>query len=68
MNQIKIGQALSIKVADASPNAAHSARIVQISPVVDPASGTIDVLAELTGSVQDLRPGMQADVHLPMHP
>jgi membrane fusion protein, multidrug efflux system len=68
VNQIKIGQALSIKVADASPTAAHSARIVQISPVVDPASGTIDVLAELTGSVQDLRPGMQADVHLPMHP
>jgi len=68
VNQIKIGQVLSINVTDASPTAAHSARIVQISPVVDPASGTIDVLAELTGSVQDLRPGMQADVHLPMHP
>lgn len=68
VNQIKIGQALSINVADASPTGAHSARIVQISPVVDPASGTIDVLAELTGSVQDLRPGMQADVRLPTHP
>lgn len=68
VNQIKIGQAVSIKVADASPTAAHSARIVQVSPIVDPASGTIEVLAEITGTVQDLRPGMQADVHLPMHP
>jgi membrane fusion protein (multidrug efflux system) len=68
VNQIKLGQPVSLKVADGNPSAAHTARIVQVSPVVDPASGTIEVLAELTGPVQDLRPGMQADVHLPTHP
>jgi multidrug efflux pump subunit AcrA (membrane-fusion protein) len=46
----------------------RAARVIQMSPVVDPASGTIEVLAELTGSAPDLRPGMQADVHLPAHP
>jgi len=35
---------------------------------VDPASDTIEVLAELTGGTAELRPGMQADVHLPAHP
>ena len=68
VNRVKVGQTVSISVADAGPTAAHSARIVQVSPVVDPASGTIEVLAELTGSVQDLRPGMQADVRLPTQP
>ena len=68
VNQIKVGQPVSISVADSNPAQEHAARIVQLSPVVDPASGTIEALAELTGSVADLRPGMQADVHLPAHP
>jgi membrane fusion protein (multidrug efflux system) len=68
VSQIKTGQQIGIKVNDGDPKIPHQARIVQVSPVVDPASGTIEVLAELTGSVQDLRPGMQADVHLPEHP
>lgn len=65
---IKVGQPVAITVADSSSSQEHPARIVQVSPVVDPASGTIEALAELTGSVADLRPGMQADVHLPAHP
>lgn len=68
VSQIKTGQQIGIKVNDGDPNVSHQARIVQVSPVVDPASGTIEVLAELTGPVHDLRPGMQADVHLPAHP
>ncbi len=68
VNQIKVGQSVAVTVADANPTQEHAARIVQVSPVVDPASGTIEALAELTGSVADLRPGMQADVHLPAHP
>ncbi|HKU27289.1 MAG TPA: efflux RND transporter periplasmic adaptor subunit [Candidatus Sulfotelmatobacter sp.] len=68
LNQIKPGQQIGVKVNDGDPKISHQAKIMQVSPVVDPASGTIEVLAELTGSVQDLRPGMQADVHLPAHP
>ena len=68
VNQIKVGQPVAVTVADSSSSQEHAARIVQVSPVVDPASGTIEALAELTGSVTDLRPGMQADVHLPAHP
>ncbi|MGO9210187.1 MAG: efflux RND transporter periplasmic adaptor subunit [Terriglobales bacterium] len=42
----------------------HKARIIQLSPVVDPSSGTIDVLAEVLGPAPELRPGMTANVHL----
>ncbi len=68
VNQVKAGQRVTITVADASPALERPAKVVQLSPVVDPASGTIEVLAELSGPVPDLRPGMQADVHLPVHP
>ncbi len=68
VNQLKIGQRVAITVADSNPAVEHPARVIQMSPVVDPASGTIEVLAELTGAAPDLRPGMQADVHLPAHP
>ena len=68
VNHIKVGQRVSVTVADGNPAMERAARVIQMSPVVDPASGTIEVLAELMGSAPDLRPGMQADVHLPAHP
>jgi RND family efflux transporter MFP subunit len=68
LNQIKIGQRLDAAVADGNPALTHSCRVIEMSPVVDPASGTIEILAELAGSSSDLRPGMQADVHIPAHP
>jgi membrane fusion protein (multidrug efflux system) len=68
VNQLKVGQRVAVTVADGNPALEHPARVIQMSPVVDPASGTIEVLAELTGAASDLRPGMQADVHLPAHP
>ena len=68
VNQLKIGERVAVTVADGNPNLEHPARVIQVSPVVDPGSGTIEVLAELTGASPDLRPGMQADVHLPAHP
>jgi len=43
-----------------------SARIVKISPTVDPASDSYDVVAQLTGSrLSDLRPGMAVRVVWP---
>src|SRR6202521_3824714 len=68
LNQLKVGQRVAITIADGNPALEHPGRVIQMSPVVDPASSTIEVLAELTGTAPDLRPGMQADVHLPAHP
>jgi membrane fusion protein, multidrug efflux system len=43
----------------------HAARVKEVSPVVDPSSGTIEVLVELTGPRGGLRPGMTASVRVP---
>jgi membrane fusion protein, multidrug efflux system len=50
-----------------SPNALgekHASRVREISPVVDPASGTFEVLLELSGDRGSLRPGMTASARL----
>jgi RND family efflux transporter MFP subunit len=44
------------------PGEKHAARVKQISPVVDPSSGTFEVLVELTGDRGGLRPGMTANL------
>ena len=44
------------------PGEKHSARVKQISPVVDPSSGTFEVLVELVGDRGGLRPGMTANL------
>jgi RND family efflux transporter MFP subunit len=45
-------------------NRAIAARIVKISPTVDPASDSYDVVAQLVGSrISDLRPGMAVRVN-----
>jgi len=68
LTQVKIGQRVSLTVPDETPAIEHAAQIIQMSPVVDPGSDTIEVLAELRGNVQGIRPGMQADVHVSAHP
>lgn len=60
---IRSGQQLEITSADV-PGEKHSARIKQISPVVDPSSGTFEVLAELMGNRGAFRPGMNASAQL----
>ena len=48
------------------PTRSISARVMKISPVIDPASDSYDVTAELTGkSLSDLRPGMAVRVVWP---
>ncbi len=44
------------------PAEKHAARVKQISPVIDPSSGTFEVLVELTGDRGGLRPGMTASL------
>jgi membrane fusion protein, multidrug efflux system len=42
-----------------------TASVIEISPVVDPSSGTIEVLCEVVGPTDGLRPGMSASVRIP---
>jgi membrane fusion protein, multidrug efflux system len=63
LGRVKIGQTLPLSSPDV-PQETHLARIKEVSPVVDPSSGTFDVLVELQGARGELRPGMTASVHL----
>jgi RND family efflux transporter MFP subunit len=63
LGRVKIGQQWPLTSSDV-PNEQHLARIKEVSPVVDPSSGTFDVLAELQGSRGELRPGMTASIKL----
>jgi RND family efflux transporter MFP subunit len=59
------GSAVVLSLADNS-NRALNARIVKVSPTVDAASDSYDVLAQLTGAgLSDLRPGMAVRVNWP---
>jgi len=57
------GQELQVTSSDL-PAEKHPAKIVEVSPVVDPSSGTIEVLAEIVGARGELRPGMTVAVHV----
>jgi RND family efflux transporter MFP subunit len=62
--RVSKGEVINVTTPDI-PNSQYSARVVQISPVVDPSSGTIEVLAEIINSDGSLRPGMTAEVRIP---
>jgi RND family efflux transporter MFP subunit len=61
--KLQRGEKLDVTSSDAAGET-HSARVREISPVVDPASGTFEVLLELSGDRGSLRPGMTATVRL----
>jgi RND family efflux transporter MFP subunit len=61
--KMRTGQPVEVTCADA-PVEKHMAKVKQVSPVVDPSSGTFEVLVELTGDRGSLRPGMTAQAHL----
>jgi membrane fusion protein, multidrug efflux system len=63
LRKLKRGQLLPITSADL-PDARYTSKVVEVSPVVDPSSGTIEVLAEIVGARGDLRPGMTVVVHI----
>lgn len=63
VGKIHKGDMLTVNIPDA-PEAKHAAKIVLVSPVVDPASGTIEVAAEVMPPLGDLKPGMSANIRL----
>ena len=66
LGRLKKGAALALTTPDL-PDEKHTVKVVEVSPVVDPSSATIEVLAELAGPRGQLRPGMAASVAIP-HP
>lgn len=62
------GMMLTVSSADISPESRFSARVIQVSPVVDPSSSTLEVLAQITDTKTELRPGMLVNVALDQHP
>ncbi len=66
LGRIRSGTMMAVTATEGvDPNRHYRARVIQVSPVVDPSSDTIEVLAELFGDTSGLRPGMRADVHVP---
>jgi membrane fusion protein (multidrug efflux system) len=64
MGRIRKGTQLSLTTVDL-PDEKHSVRVIEVSPVVDPSSATIEVLAELVGNHGQLRPGMSTNILVP---
>jgi multidrug efflux pump subunit AcrA (membrane-fusion protein) len=63
VGHLKKGEELQLSSPDA-PQERHTARVIEVSSVVDPSSGTIDLLVELVGTRGNLRPGMTANVRV----
>ena len=63
MGHLKMGQELPL-TSSSLPQETHTVKVIEVSPVVDPSSGTIEVLAELMGPRGELRPGMTASVRI----
>jgi membrane fusion protein (multidrug efflux system) len=60
---LKNGQQLPLTSPDV-PDQKYTAKVVEMSPVVDPSSGTVEVMVELLGTSGQLRPGMTASVRV----
>ncbi len=63
VGHLKKGEELQLTSPDASQEK-HTAKVIEVSPVVDPSSGTIEILAEIVGTRGELRPGMTANVRV----
>jgi membrane fusion protein, multidrug efflux system len=68
LGALKRGQIVSVSSADISPAVEHRAKVISLSPVVDPSSGTIEVLAQIEGLSPELRPGMLANIRIDLAP
>jgi membrane fusion protein (multidrug efflux system) len=63
LGRLHKGQQVPLSSPDV-PDEKHMAKVIEVSPVVDPASGTVEILAEVVGASGQLRPGMTASVRL----
>lgn len=59
-----VSKGADVDVTAMQPDQKYKAKIIDVSPVVDPASGTFEVTAQLVGDTGPLRPGMSANIRL----
>lgn len=64
---LKVGQPLAMTVPD-FPGKEYRARVLQLSPIVDPTSATLDGMVEVVGAPGPLRPGMNAILRVDIRP
>jgi membrane fusion protein (multidrug efflux system) len=64
---LKVGQQLPMTVPD-FPGQEYKAKVVQLSSIVDPTSGTFDGMVEVVGAPGPLRPGMNTVLRIDTHP
>jgi RND family efflux transporter MFP subunit len=64
---LKVGQPLALTSPD-FPGKEYRARVIELSPVIDPTSGTIDGMVEVVGPTVPLRPGMNVILGINTHP
>ncbi|MGI9104595.1 MAG: efflux RND transporter periplasmic adaptor subunit [Terriglobales bacterium] len=60
---VKVGSEVQVSTAFA-PELQQAAKVMLVSPVVDPSSGTIEVQAQVQGPPGELRPGMTVNVRV----
>lgn len=65
--RLKRGEQVSVS-SQADPERRHAARVTLVSPVVDPASGAIEIEAQVVGATPDLLPGMTVNIRVPKLP
>jgi membrane fusion protein (multidrug efflux system) len=63
VTRVKLGDAVTVS-APSEPTKRHAAKIMLVSPVVDPSSGTIEVQAQVIGPPGELRPGMTVSINV----
>jgi RND family efflux transporter MFP subunit len=64
LNTLHEGERIALASVDIPSQVQYVAKVVQISPVVDPSSGTIEVLGQVVGSAPQLKPGMMVTIRI----
>lgn len=64
LGRIAKGQQFELTSPDVQ-GVTQQARVIEVSPVIDPSSGTIEVLCQVVGPAGGLRPGMRANIRIP---
>ncbi|MGE5054976.1 MAG: efflux RND transporter periplasmic adaptor subunit [Acidobacteriota bacterium] len=63
IGQIRKGLEVNMTTPDL-PNQRYRAKVIEVSPVIDPSSSTFEVMVQVENTRTDLRPGMNASVVL----
>jgi membrane fusion protein (multidrug efflux system) len=63
LGRLRKGERLMLTLPDV-PGENYPAKVVEVSPVVDASSGTVEVVVELIGTRSQLHPGMTANLHI----